>query len=582
VSSKVEIEKVYDLSPMQEGMLYHSLLEENTEAYFVQISFSIKGLLDIKVFEKAIKQLVQRHEILRTTFFYKNVKKPKQVVLNNKKAQINFRDLSDLTEEESSNFIKSYFLDDRKHKFDLERDTLIRFTIFKLSDVDFKVVWSFPHILLDGWSLGIVLKELFINYESIKNGTPLELEIAKPFKNFIDWLGEQDYDQALAYWKSFLDGYETRAILPTKNIHMESNRKQKNFEFNLGERLIRNLILLSKKLNVTLNTMIQAIWSILLQRYTNRDDVIFGAVHSGRTADIEGIDNMVGLFINTIPVRVGPGNTFREFVTNIQEQATASATYGFYPLYKIQEQSVHKRNLFDHIIVFENYPLSSELGNARDLQISDLTSLEQTNYPLSIAVYPGKSLKFKISYDEYLYDENFIFSFENHIKQVASIVLDNLNIDIKQIDMLTEQEKHQLLVEFNDTEMPYPKEKTIHSLFEEQVEKDPHQVAVVFQEKQLTYKELNERANRLARVLRQRGVTPEDRVGLLMERSLDMIVGMLAVLKAGGAYLPIDPAYPAERIDYMLEDSDSKIVLSKTEDIEQLRKKNSGKAIVWM
>ncbi|MEN1970683.1 amino acid adenylation domain-containing protein, partial [Lentibacillus sp. N15] len=570
MSDQVEIEKIYDLSPMQEGMLYHSLLQKNTEAYFVQISFSIKGFLDINVFERAIKQLINRHEVLRTTFFYKNVKKPKQVVLNNKDARIDFKDLSDFTEGESSNFIKSYLSGDRKQKFDLEKDTLIRFAVFKINDVDFKVVWSLHHILLDGWSLGIVLKELFTIYESIKNDTPLQLKKTNPYKNFIDWLGEQDYEKALTYWKKFLDGYETKATLPSEIYCKESNGKQKYYEFNIGEKLTRDLILLSKKFKVTLNTTFQAIWGILLQRYTNQDDVIFGAVHSGRTAFVEGIDNMVGLFINTIPVRIGSGNTFREFATNIQEQATSSGTYSYYPLYKIQEQSVHKRNLFDHIIVFENYPLSNELGDVQDIQISDLNSLEQTNYPLSIAVYPGKSLKVKISYDEYLYDENFIFSIEKHIKQVASTVLYNPDVDVNQIDILTEQERHQLLVEFNDTEMPYPKEKTIHCLFEEQAEKDPNQVAVVFKEKQLTYKELNEQANRLARILREQGVKTEDRVGLLMERSLDMIVGMLGILKAGGAYLPIDPAYPAERIDYMLEDSGSRIVLSQTKVIDQL------------
>ncbi|MCP3738294.1 amino acid adenylation domain-containing protein [Rossellomorea sp. BNER] len=571
-----KVEKVYDLSPMQEGMLYHSLLQEETETYFQQVDFSIRGNLDIQVFEQSIQMLIQRHDILRTNFVYRKIKKPQQVVLNHRKVPFHYMDLSDQSDKEFLNLIQSFLEEDRQCGFDLRKESLMRFAVFKKDENDFRVVWSYHHILLDGWSIGIVMNELLQLYSSLVNERPIQLEKVKPYKDFIDWLKIQDYEESLAYWKQFLQGYQERALIPMKPNRVE-NDNYKTVHFTLGEEMTKEMVHFSKQHHVTLNIIFQTIWGVLLQRYTHQEDVVFGMVQSGRTAPIQGIEKMVGLFINTVPVRIDKSHgSFLELARELQKQFFTSEKHGFCPLYEIQNQSVQKQEIFDHILVFENVPLDKGAENnlyhqGQMLKISDVTSFAQTNYPLTITVIPGTSVEINIKYNDSLYDHQFIDRIENHFKKVIQTIIAHSDILVHQIDILTDSEKQQLLKMWNDTDAEYPKEKTIHEWFEEQVDKVPHQVAVVFKNERLTYFELNERANRLARVLQQTGVKPDNRIGLLVERSLDMIVAMLAIVKSGGAYVPIDPAYPIDRISYMLKDSGACMILSQASVIEKLQ-----------
>ncbi|RAL25792.1 non-ribosomal peptide synthetase [Thermoflavimicrobium daqui] len=571
-----KVEKVYDLSPMQEGMLYHSLLQENTEMYFQQVTFSIQGDLDIHVFEQSIQQLIQRHDILRTNFVYQKIKKPQQVVLDHRKVIVHYEDLSNQSDEAFMQFMQSFLVDDRRAGFNLRKDVLMRFAIFKRADQNFRLVWSYHHILLDGWSIGIIMNELLQIYLSLKKQQPIQFEKVKPYQEFIKWLDVRDNRKSLNYWKQYLQGYQYRPLIPMKPSQVQTPDQYKTVTFTLDEEMTESLIHLGKKHHITLNTLFQAIWGVLLQRYTYQEDVVFGSVISGRSAAIQGIEKMVGLFINTVPVRIAKSDgSFIAFARELQQQFFAAEEHGYCPLYEIQEQSGHKQELFDHIIAFENFPLDQEIGNLQHdqesmLKISDVTSFEQTNYPLTISVNPKKSLEVRMKYNHSFINQEFIDRIENHFKKVTQTVVDRPNVQVRQIDILTDSEKQQILNTWNDTRMEYPKEKTIHQWFEERVDQAAHHVAVVFKEKRLTYLELNEQANRLARVLRQRGVKPEDRVGLIMERSFDMIIGILGILKAGGSYVPIDPEYPIERIRYMIADSGSNLVLSQSRIMERL------------
>ncbi|MCP3738293.1 amino acid adenylation domain-containing protein [Rossellomorea sp. BNER] len=579
MSNQVRIEKVYNLSPMQEGMLYHSILQENPEVYYQQMTFSIEGNLDILTFKQSIQHLVQRHDILRTTFFYQKIQKPKQVVLTNRDIPIYVEDLSHLPTNESQSVIQSYQREDRRKGFDLQNDVLMRFAIFIENEKKVRIVWSFHHILMDGWSVGNIIKELFKIYEFIQNDQPLQLEEIKPYRIFIEWLEEWDLIGSLDYWKKYLLGYEERAYLPMKQSRSEGNGSYQEFAFTFSEEMTQELIHFSRQHHVTLNTTLQAIWGILLQRYTNQDDVVFGAVQSGRSGSIDGIEQMVGLFINTVPVRMRSSQvSFEAFIRDIQKQAFESEVHNYCPLYEVQKQSEYQQALFDHIMVFESYPLDQEVqnlfgGQNQALRIREVNCLEQTNYPLTIAVMPGRSIEVKLTYDAPMFEQSFIKNIEKHMKQVAKTVLVQPETLLNQIDILGDDEKHQLLVTLNSTNADYPKDKTIHKWFEEQVIKTPHNIAVVCNEEHLTYQELNEQANRLAHVLHQKGTKADDRVGLMMERSFEMIVGILAILKAGGAYVPIDPEYPIERIRYMVEDSGTNLVLTQTAIMEKMDEK---------
>ncbi|RAL25793.1 amino acid adenylation domain-containing protein [Thermoflavimicrobium daqui] len=587
MSNQIKIEKVYNLSPMQEGMLYHSLLQEKTATYFQQMTFSIEGNLDVPNFKQSIQRLVQRHDLLRTAIFYQKIERPKQVVLTGREVPVYVKDLSHLSAEESQSVIESYQQEDRQKGFHLQKDVLMRFALFKRSEKDVYVIWSFHHILLDGWSMGSLVKELFSIYSLTKNKQPILLEEIKPYKEFIEWLEERDDIDSLSYWREYLQGYEDLAYLPRKQSRIEEDETYRDFTFTFSEEMSKALIHFSKQQHVTLNTTFQAIWGVLLHRYTNQDDVVFGAVHSGRSASIDGIEKMVGLFINTVPVRIrGSHGSFSAFVSQIQKQAFDYEMHGFCPLYEVQQQSIHQQALFDHLMVFESYPLDQEVqnlfnGQRQELRIRDVKCFEQTNYPLTIAVMPGSSIQVKLTYDSSVLQDVFISNIEKHMKQVAKAVLADPEIKVQQIDILDEEEKQRLLKSCNDNQADYPKEQTIHKWFEEQVVKTPHQVAVVYKDDQLTYQELNEQANRLAYVLRQKGTKPDDRIGLMIERSLDMIVGILAILKAGGAYVPIDPQYPVERMRYMLADSGANLILSQSSIMEKLNKEELG-SVEWL
>ncbi|MDR6224079.1 non-ribosomal peptide synthetase [Desmospora profundinema] len=580
-----KVEKVYPLSPLQEGMLYHSLLQENTEMYFQQAAFSIRGDLNLQVFEQSVQQLLQRHDILRTNFVYQKLKKPQQVVLNQRKAAVHYEDFSDHSDHEFQDALQSFLLKDRKTGFNLRKGGLMRFAVFKRGVQDFRMVWSYHHMLLDGWSIGILMDEWFQIYSSLQGQQPPLLARAKPYHEFIQWLNAQDKEKSLHHWKNYLRGYQYRPWLPMKSKPTDREDRYQTIRFSLGKEVTARLIDFSKKHQVTVNTLVQAVWGVLLQRYTNQEDVVFGTVISGRSASIQGIEKMVGLFINTVPVRMTKRDgSFIEWARELQQQLLVSEEHGYCPLYEIQEQQVQKK-LFDHIVVFENHPLNQEeeslLSDQRQMVIRDVTSFEQTNYPLTISVNPGKSLDIRLKYHESLNDCGWIGRIGDHFKKAVQTVLTESQISIHQIDILTESEKQQLLKKSNDTDAAYPKEKTIHRWFEEQALKTPNRTAVVFKEERLTYRELNEQANRLAHVLRRSGTRPDERVGLMMERSIDGIVGILAILKAGGAYVPLDPQYPVERLQMMAADSGAKRILSQSGILAKLDKAPFG-SVEWL
>jgi gramicidin S synthase 2/tyrocidine synthetase-3 len=558
---------------MQEGMLYHSLSHSNKETYFEQIGFTLKGNVDVTIFEQSLQILVNRHDILRTNFVYQNIEKPQQVVFQQKAIPVFYRDLS--TESDRHEIIKDYEILDRQKGFHLTKDDLMRFAIFQLDKNTIHIIWSFHHILLDGWSWGVVMKELLFIYHAKMSGQAFHLPEPKAYIRFIDWLKEQDQHEALNYWNQYLMDYTERAMLPIKSAPSLQETDFQQIQFHLGEELSDRLNEYAKKNHVTLNTVFRAIWGILVQQYTNQQDILFGTVVSGRSALLEGIESMVGLFINTIPVRItSADHSFLELTNQLHEEYSAAEKYSYCPLYEIQNQTSHKQDLIDHIVVFENYPLDQEVqnilhGKDRFLQMSKMTAFERTNYPITVIVIPDRSIAVKMMYDRSKYDTELICQIESHLKVIAQKVLANPFLSIKEMDLLPENQKEMLQL-WNTTNEECPTDKLIHQWFEEQVEKTPDKVAVVCQKDQLTYRQLNKRANQIAQVLRVEGIGPDDRVGLMLERSVDMIVGILAILKSGGAYVPIDLAYPKDRINNMLKNSRAKCVLSQFAVIEKL------------
>ncbi|MEE4564878.1 amino acid adenylation domain-containing protein [Paenibacillus polymyxa] len=575
-----EIDNVYALTPMQKGMLFHSQLDSQAaanDAYFEQVSYDMRDRMDIGNFAESLNMLVRRHEALRTHFYFGRDTEPLQVVYRNRDCGFYYEDLRELDSDTRGIWLKNFKLEDKARGFDLRRDVLMRIAILRTGEDSYHIVWSFHHIVMDGWCLSLINKEVFESYAALQEGRVPELAPAVPYSRFIEWLEAQDRKAATDYWSSYLSGYEQQTALPA----VKSGRKSGGYTASdwvtvLERELTLRVEETAKRYQVTMNTLLQTVWGIVLQKYNNHCDVVFGSVVSGRPSDIIGVEGIIGLFINTIPVRIlsEAGESFAEVMKKTQEQALASHAYDTYPLFEIQALTDQKQDLINHIMVFENYPVDEQVEemeiDGQELSpISNVVALEQTNYDLNVVVMPGECVKIRFMYNALNYDQTDIERLHGHFVNLLEQTLLNPNVRVEELELVTAAEKQQITGEFNDTSSAYPDNQTIHKLFEEQAERTPDHIAVALGHQTLTYRELNETANRLARTLRDAGVKPDEPVGILTERSLDMITGTLAILKAGGAYVPIDSQYPEDRIRYMLEDSGAKLLLAQQDLLDR-------------
>ncbi|MED4786968.1 amino acid adenylation domain-containing protein [Bacillus atrophaeus] len=565
-----DIENIYPLTPMQKGMLFHSLIDSASEAYFEQAAFDLKGVLDIEAFRMSLAHLAERYDILRTHFYTEWKDQPLQIVFRQKPIEIVVEDIRSMNVHQRSEFITAFARKDKARGFDLTRDALMRVSILRTEEDQARLIWSFHHILMDGWCLPLIMKEVFETYYAILEQRQPKRGAVTPYSRYIEWLDEQDHEQAAAYWKDYLDGYEGQTVL----LKEQPSNQTKGYEkeehvFRLGKQLTEEIKRTASRHQVTVNTWIQTAWGLLLQRYNGSQDVVFGTVVSGRPAEISGIESMVGLFINTIPVRIhGPSEmTVSQVLKLNQELALASQSYDTYPLYEIQAQTEQKQQLINHIMVFENYPVEKQMEHMKQgdtaLDIINFHMEEHTHYDFTFIVMPAGEIEIRFVYNANVYDQASVERMQAHFMQIIKQMADDTATRVQELNILTADERSFLVDKFNDTAAEYPKEKTIHQLFEEQAERTPEQVAIVFEDEKLTYRQLNERANQLARTLRAKGMRADRLAAIVSEHNIELVVGILAVLKAGGAYVPIDPDYPEHRIQYILDDSKAEIILTQ-------------------
>ncbi|KST68613.1 non-ribosomal peptide synthetase [Mastigocoleus testarum] len=588
------IESIYPLSPMQEGLLFHTLYEGESGVYFEQFSFTLSGDLNVTAFEQAWEKVVERHPVLRTLFVWENSKKPLQVVRKKVNLPWNNYDWRNLSASEQEKKFQSFLQVDREQGFELDKAPLMRNTLIQLSDNrTYKFIWSSHHLLTDGWCLPIILKEVFYFYELLNTGKNrnegLYLPSPRPYKDYINWLQKQDCLTAEAFWRQTLEGFSAstplvvdRVVqqnLQSQDSHSQNSQPQKTYQeqhLRLSEKTTSALKSLAKQNHLTLSTLLQGIWALLLSRYSGESDVLFGATVSGRPPTLSGVESMVGLFINTLPVRVKvSGDTqILPWLQQLQSQHLEREQYSWYPLVEIQRCSEIPggRPLFESLVVFENYPIgSSLLEDTAGLEIDEIKSYERTNYPLTLVIIPGEELLVRMLYDCSRFDADAIARMGNHFLTLLEGVVANQTGQLQDLTLITKTERNQLLGEWNDTHIKYP-DKCIYELFEEQVQRTPQNIALQFGRETLTYEQLNHRANQLADYLITLGVKPDVLVGLCIERSVEMVVGLLAILKAGGAYVPLDPSYPEERLAYMLSDSQASVLLTEQKFIDYLPK----------
>ncbi|MFS0553781.1 non-ribosomal peptide synthase/polyketide synthase [Brevibacillus sp. 179-C9.3 HS] len=562
------IAKIYPLTPLQEGMLFHAVKDSNSSAYCLQMFATIQGDFHLPLFEESINKLVENYEVLRTVFVYQNLQRPRQVVFKERKAPVHFEDISHLPEQDQNDYIKAYT--SQHHSFDLTKDILMKTAIFQTGENKYQFVWAFHHIIVDGWTLGVLQGKLLSYYAALRKGESISRETVKPYSEYIKWLDKQNKDEALTYWQNYLEGFDHQADFPKKKyvaeggtyVHVESL-------FTIAPEQTQQLMHIANQNQSTMSSVVQALWGILASKYKNTEDVVFGSVVSGRPPQIQGIESMVGLFINTIPTRVQTNRqqSFSELLGTVQKHALSSTTYDFAPLYEIQSKTELKQELIDHLVTYENYPDNSlkHLEDSLGFQFTVENGEEQTSYDFNVvvAVAPWNEMFVKLSYNAAVYEREFVDRVEGHLKKIIEQVIHNPEILLQDISIITDEEKQQLLVAYNDTAADYPQDKMIFELIAEQASQTPNKVAAVCGDNSLTYQELHVRSNQLARALREKGITRGSIVSIMAEHSLELIVAMMAVLKSGGAYLPIDPEYPLERIQYLLDDSQTTILLTQ-------------------
>ena len=564
LESRYDIEDIYGLSPMQEGMLFHWLLDKDSDHYFNQISYQLEGDLDVSLFEKSYGDLVSRYGILRTLFLYEDYEDHLQLVLRDMPVSFEYLDVrGEVLESERSLVVSHYLGLDRSRKFDLGSEGMMRVGVYQMGDDDYEIIWSFHHILMDGWCMSILVNDFNAFYQGYLSGQTIDLPPVVPYSSYINWLSTREVSSD--YWVSYLSGYSSLSTISRDRLGLEGFSLSV-IDLILDGDKVSSLRRLSESQGVTLNTIIQSAWGILLGRYNNVSDVVFGAVVSGRPSSLLGVESIVGLFINTIPVRIvySGSTTLGILLKEVQASALESEPHHYDALTEIQSKSGLGSALLDHVIVFENYPIADKLVEQDDIEggygVSSVEVFEQTNYDLSIVVEPGEELRISFQYNENRFDSSTIAQLSSHLQLILDQMIRDIDQTVDQISLLREEEQV-LLSDFNATSVAYPQDKTIIDLFESRVALDPDQIAVFDGESSISYRALNERVNQQAHFLISKGIKPGEVVGILMDRSIDFVTSVLSVLKIGGLYLPLPVGYPKDRLVYMIEDSGASLVI---------------------
>jgi Condensation domain/AMP-binding enzyme len=576
------IEDAYPLSPMQQGMLFQSLLAPGSGAYIEQLLCYLDEVVDDAALRQAWVTVIRRYPVLRTNFRWADRDEPQQEVHGEVDLPWQFLDWSAIAEAEQEARLAEFLKADRGRGFDLTHAPLLRLTLLRGGEGNSRLIFTFHHALLDGRSFALLIREVFTQYEAFRAGREVTLEPPRPYRHYIDWLQEQDFSKAEGFWRNALKGFTAPTPLVVDHVSATDRKtgiRKGDQEIRLSAEVTSAIRALAEANDLTLGTIVQGAWSLLLARYSNEAEVVFGVTRACRRSTVEGAEAMVGVFINTLPmrVRVDPETTLVPWLKELRAQSIALRAYEHTPLEKVQRWSdvPAGRPLFESILVFENFDLNSLLRSQGGAWSNrEFHLFEQTNYPVILAAYGGNELCLKIGFDRRRLNDATVGRMLGHLQTLLEAVAEGLRQrpqqPLRDLPLLAPAEGHQLLVDWNRTETDYPRDSCVHELFEAQVERTPDAVAVIFEDEHLTYRDLNNRSNRVARHLRKLGVGPGVLVGLCTNQSLERIVGLFGVLKAGAAYVPIDPAYPATRLVFMLNDASTPVVLTQRGLIETL------------
>ena len=575
--SKRDIEDIFTLSPLQEGLLFHTLKDPKSSFYTDQNSYRLKGTVNVRHIKIAFNELVRRHSMLRTVFNYKKLAKPVQVVLKFREMTFCEEDISHFpTHEEKERFIEAFRKKDFKKGFDLSSELLMRVSIIKLAVNEYEMIWTHHHILMDGWCTGLLLKEFNIVYNSSVANKSYNLPPIVPFKNYIKWLENFNRKKATEFWTNHLKGLTQRTNVPYfSKMEVERPTVTNSLEYLIDAKMTSALIAMSKKTRTTLNTIIISAWGILLSKYNNTRDAVFGSVVSGRPSELRGVQEMVGLFINTIPMRITyrEQTTFYRLIENTQTAFFDSLPYHYLPLPDIQLLCELKRELFNHILVFENLPDFQDTDN----KVIDKEGViyakhsdrnHHTNYPLVINIFPDSEIKMMFEYNQNVISKRHIQKMIDHFGTLLSRIVSSPDQCIDTIKILTEKEQLKITQAGKGKRISGCELISVVDMFKKRAKQSRDRCALISQNI-WSFFELNTAANKVANYLIKH-FPDETVIGVMLNPSEWYVISLFGILKSGKAFLPIDIENPIKRKAFIMNDVGLKVLVTEIDQILSL------------
>ncbi|MGY2376057.1 amino acid adenylation domain-containing protein [Pseudomonas sp. SDO524_S393] len=569
------IEDIYSLSPTQHGLLFHTVVEPDSRVYYQQLSLEMNGPLDLAAFRAAWQALMQRHAVLRSAFLWEDLDDAYQVVQSDLDLPLTELDWQGQADTRAA--LQHLALEQRAQPLELNDAPLMRLALVRLEPQRWHLIWTFHHIIMDGWSVGIAIQEWLALYYEQAHGRPANLPPTRAYRDYIAWLAEQDMAATEGFWREQLQDVSEPTPLPDFGLRLSTptDAPCAEREHRLEVAETEQLSQFARRHNLTLNTLIQGAWALLLGQHAGRDDVIYGVTVAGRPENLAAIDSTVGLFINTLPLRVqwSEGPTLVDWLQQLQQANSDLRHHAYLPLGKLKSMSkiAAERALFDSILVFENFPVTDALNqDAGGLSFADpnrdpasdgLTLTQGRNhFPLSLIVVPGEQLHYLFSYNRSRFSDAEIAQLSRQLRAVLLAMAAQPNCRVAELDWLSAEERQHVHNLGRGASLAVP-DACLHERFEQQVAANPGQLAVRDRLGALSYRELDQRANRLSQYLRAQGIGSDSLVALALERSNDFVIALLATLKAGAAYLPLDLKQPAGRLADVLQDSRAALLI---------------------
>ena len=567
---KNKIDSIISMTNSQLGIFYHCLKSNRDDMYTIQSKIEIEGQLNIDRFCDSLKKLINDNEVLRSSFRWENVKNPLCMILKQEKLPFTMYNYSWASKHSYVEYVDSICDELFKKGIKLDSDFLIEFVLVQKNQNQYTLIIQYHHIIMDGWSLGNLVKNLFGYYENKED------ELLKKFdySKYIKEINNMKLEESSQYWKKYLKDFETQIDLEIKSNENISSLKENKSKFSFSvydeDKDYLNKLLTEK--GILLSAFVYSMWAILLHKYTAEDDVLFGTVVSGRDIDVPSIIDAIGFFSNTIPCRtkINRNQKFIDFLKSVNQDQIDVTQYNRTPLNHIKKCSdiSNGEDLFSTLVVIENYPIPNVNGA---ISIKSVEVIEQNNFPIILGVFKNKGIEFELEYDCKKYGHKAIERLASHLQNIIHTVLNDTDILIKDIDVLLEVEKRKLLNDFNSTEMEFPRESTVGMLFSEQAKRTPEAIAIRFEEKEISYRDLDKLSSVLSNKVLEKGAKNDDIVCIMMDTSIEAILSMIAVMKSGAAFLPIDIKYPKERINEIRDQNKSKLIITTKKFYEKFK-----------